>query len=201
MKRGQFSIHCSSNSSRSRSAYTRAQTDPGERLDYNGVDVGTVHLSAGHVRHYLPALLQLTFGRQTVAPQHTDVQRVIASRHSLIWLDTSDHPTQRILLACAPTPYSVHRTPHRLPPSMASRTSTPRTRSPSTSSDSSDTTMLDAPTHVALTPARPRQPSMTLPPTAQAPPADPSFSLLLSLPRELRDLVTLRTPDGDTGGG
>lgn len=72
---------------------------------------------------------------------------------------------------------------------MASRTSTPRTRSPSTSSDSSDTTMLDAPTHVALTPARPRQPSMTLPPTAQAPPADPSFSLLLSLPRELRDRI------------
>ncbi|OSS48849.1 hypothetical protein B5807_06750 [Epicoccum nigrum] len=74
---------------------------------------------------------------------------------------------------------------------MASRTSTPRTRSPSTSSDSSDTTMLDAPTHVALTPARPRQPSMTqAPSTAQAASAaDPSFSLLLSLPRELRDRI------------
>lgn len=74
---------------------------------------------------------------------------------------------------------------------MASQTSTPRTRSPSTSSDSSDTTMLDAPTHVALTPTRPRQPSVTTTTSApaQAPTSDPSFSLLLSLPRELRDRV------------
>ncbi|KAJ4410037.1 hypothetical protein N0V91_002046, partial [Didymella pomorum] len=73
---------------------------------------------------------------------------------------------------------------------MASRTSTPRTRSPSTSSDSSDTTMLDAPTHVPLTPTRLRQPSLTMSaPSTQAPTSDPSFSLLLSLPRELRDRV------------
>ncbi|KAF1922713.1 uncharacterized protein M421DRAFT_104907 [Didymella exigua CBS 183.55] len=72
---------------------------------------------------------------------------------------------------------------------MASRTWT-RTRSPSTSSDSSDTTMLDAPTHVPLTPTRPRQPSVTQrAPPAQTPAPDPSFSLLLSLPRELRDRV------------
>ncbi|KAF2998009.1 hypothetical protein E8E13_007387 [Curvularia kusanoi] len=75
---------------------------------------------------------------------------------------------------------------------MASRTSTPRTRSPSTSSDSSDMTMLDAPTHVALTPARPRQPSLTQPaPITQsaASSRDPTFSLLLSLPRELRNRI------------
>ncbi|KAJ4337280.1 hypothetical protein N0V87_004780 [Didymella glomerata] len=73
---------------------------------------------------------------------------------------------------------------------MASRTSTPRTRSPSTSSDSSDMTMLDAPTHVPLTPTRPRQPSLTQSaPSTQAPTSDPAFSLLLSLPRELRDRV------------
>ncbi|KAH6644646.1 hypothetical protein C7974DRAFT_349609 [Boeremia exigua] len=48
--------------------------------------------------------------------------------------------------------------------------------------------MLDAPTHVALTPTRPRQPSVPSAPASQ-PPADPAFSLLLSLPRELRDRV------------
>lgn len=50
--------------------------------------------------------------------------------------------------------------------------------------------MLDAPTHVPLTPTRPRQHSVTqsAPPT-QAPTADAAFSLLLSLPRELRDRV------------
>ncbi|KAJ4991762.1 hypothetical protein SVAN01_02612, partial [Stagonosporopsis vannaccii] len=77
-----------------------------------------------------------------------------------------------------PAPTIEHPTPtvdYRGAPAagMASRTSTPRTRSPSTSSDSSDTAMLDAPTHVALTPARPRQPSLTH--SAPAPtPAAPS---------------------------
>ena len=50
--------------------------------------------------------------------------------------------------------------------------------------------MLDAPTHLALTPTRLRQPSVTQSaPSTQAPASDPSFSLLLSLPRELRDRV------------
>lgn len=50
--------------------------------------------------------------------------------------------------------------------------------------------MLDAPTHVPLTPTRLRQPSLTQSaPSTQAPASDPSFSLLLSLPRELRDRV------------
>ncbi|XPS98661.1 hypothetical protein M3J09_007858 [Ascochyta lentis] len=92
--------------------------------------------------------------------------------------------------------------------------STRRSRSSSASSDSSDMTMLDAPTHAALTPARPRQPSLsttqsapstqpstqpslsttqgahsTQPSQPAPPPANPAFSLLLSLPRELRDRV------------
>ncbi|UPX16434.1 uncharacterized protein EKO05_0006833 [Ascochyta rabiei] len=88
---------------------------------------------------------------------------------------------------------------------QSSRTSTPRSRSSSASSASSDTTMLDAPTHLPLAPARPRQASVSLPQSApsassspssssfsssaQPPPADPAFSLLLSLPRELRDRI------------
>lgn len=58
----------------------------------------------------------------------------------------------------------------------------------SSSSVSSDTTMLDAPTHVPLTPARPRHPSLPAAPPSQPRP-DPAFSLLLSLPRELRNRV------------
>ncbi|KAF2624966.1 hypothetical protein BU25DRAFT_347074 [Macroventuria anomochaeta] len=50
--------------------------------------------------------------------------------------------------------------------------------------------MLDAPANLPLTPARPRQPSLTQSaPSTQAPASDPSFSLLLSLPRELRDRI------------
>ncbi|KAF1995632.1 hypothetical protein P154DRAFT_526208 [Amniculicola lignicola CBS 123094] len=71
---------------------------------------------------------------------------------------------------------------------MASHGSTPRSRSPSsTSSDSSDTTMLDAP---PLTPAQPRPASHgNHPSAAEGFTKDASFSLLLSLPRELRDKV------------
>ncbi|KAF2874041.1 hypothetical protein BDV95DRAFT_565287 [Massariosphaeria phaeospora] len=74
---------------------------------------------------------------------------------------------------------------------MASSTSTPRSRSRSstTSSNSSDTTMPDAP---PLTPARPRQASQSqaiVSPTAPVDSRDPAFSLLLSLPRELRDRI------------
>ena len=57
--------------------------------------------------------------------------------------------------------------------------------------------MLDVPTH-PLTPTRPRLPSLTQSaPSTQAPTDDPSFSLLLSLPRELRDRIyafTLTSP-------
>ncbi|KAF2715654.1 hypothetical protein K504DRAFT_457804 [Pleomassaria siparia CBS 279.74] len=71
---------------------------------------------------------------------------------------------------------------------MTSLTSTPRSRSRSStgSSGSSDTTMLDAP----LAPAQPRPASHTNPSTTNpALSKDPTFSLLLSLPRELRDRI------------
>jgi hypothetical protein len=85
---------------------------------------------------------------------------------------------------------------------MASRTSTPRSRSRSQSSTgssgSSDTAMLDAPPKSPSRPVRLRNPSTSNPSTAsQAPSSDPSFSLLLSLPRELRERIyafTLTTP-------
>jgi len=78
---------------------------------------------------------------------------------------------------------------------MTSRTSTPsRSRSASSSSSSSDATMIDAPPQSPSRPARLRNPShstATMPPPAlpHAAQTDPSFSLLLSLPRELRDRV------------
>ncbi|KAL6156986.1 hypothetical protein ACJBU6_04563 [Exserohilum turcicum] len=85
---------------------------------------------------------------------------------------------------------------------MASRNSTPsRSRSSSNSSSLSDATMMDAPPHPhsPSRPARLRNPShgAALPtPTPTAPlmhatsaRPDPSFSLLLSLPRELRDRI------------
>ncbi|KAI8932879.1 hypothetical protein NX059_010359 [Plenodomus lindquistii] len=81
---------------------------------------------------------------------------------------------------------------------MASRASTPqsRSRSSSASSSSSDTTMIDVPPQSLSRPARLRNssqshPSTTNPNTNTAPTAahDSSFSLLLSLPRELRDRV------------
>jgi hypothetical protein len=80
---------------------------------------------------------------------------------------------------------------------MASRTSTPQSRSRSQSSTgssgSSDTAMLDAPPKSPSRPVRLRNPSTSNPSTA----SQPSFSLLLSLPRELRDRIyayTLTTP-------
>ncbi|RAR07780.1 cytochrome p450 3a10 [Stemphylium lycopersici] len=79
---------------------------------------------------------------------------------------------------------------------MASRTSTPsRSRSSSNSSSSSDATMIDAPPQAPSRPARLRNPSHSTAThtTSQVRPSgtqpDPSFSLLLSLPRELRDRV------------
>jgi hypothetical protein len=84
---------------------------------------------------------------------------------------------------------------------MASRTSTPQSRSRSqstSSSGSSDTAMLDAPPRSPSRPVRLRNPSMSNPSAAsQTPSLDPSFSLLLSLPRELRERIyafTLTTP-------
>lgn len=82
---------------------------------------------------------------------------------------------------------------------MASRTSTPqsqsRSRSSSGSSSTSDTTMIDAPPH---SPVRLRHASQSNPPTNGASRnPDPAFSLLLSLPRELRDRIytfTLTAP-------
>ncbi|KAF2266463.1 hypothetical protein CC78DRAFT_566845 [Lojkania enalia] len=72
---------------------------------------------------------------------------------------------------------------------MASNTSTPRSRSSTASSGSSDTTMHDAP---PLTPVRPRPSSHPNPSAAtDMTSRDPSFSLLLSLPQELRDRVYL----------
>lgn len=71
---------------------------------------------------------------------------------------------------------------------MASPSSTPRSRSrSSTSSDSSDTTMLDAPP-VRPVRARPASHSSAAPVVLHKRP-DASFSLLLALPRELRDKV------------
>lgn len=76
--------------------------------------------------------------------------------------------------------------PNRPTSAMASPSSTPRSRS-STSSDSSDTTMLDAP---PVRPVRARPAShSSIAPTVLDKPSDPAFSLLLSLPRELRDKV------------
>ncbi|KAF2683544.1 hypothetical protein K458DRAFT_418535 [Lentithecium fluviatile CBS 122367] len=70
---------------------------------------------------------------------------------------------------------------------MASRTSTPRSRSRSStgSSDSSDTTMNDAP---PLTPARPRPASHNAAASLQTAPTNPTFSIL-ALPRELRSQI------------
>lgn len=80
---------------------------------------------------------------------------------------------------------------------MASRTSTPqsRSRSSSGSSSSSDTTMMDMPPQSPSRPARLRNSSQsqasTVSPVGSVHPAahDSSFSLLLSLPRELRDRI------------
>jgi hypothetical protein len=74
---------------------------------------------------------------------------------------------------------------------MASRTSTPsRSRSSSNSSSSSNTTMIDAPPQSPSRPARLRHPSHSAPSASQqTTQPDPSFSLLLSLPRELRDRI------------
>ncbi|KAL6705630.1 hypothetical protein ACN47E_006577 [Coniothyrium glycines] len=80
---------------------------------------------------------------------------------------------------------------------MASRTSTPqsRSRSASGSSNSSDTTMIDAPPQPPSRPVRLRHASRSMSSsneptiTLQTAACDPSFSLLLSLPRELRDRV------------
>jgi hypothetical protein len=81
---------------------------------------------------------------------------------------------------------------------MASRTSTPRSPSSTGSSGSSDTTMLDAPPQSPSRPVRPRHPSTSNPSTAsKAVSSDPTFSLLLSLPRELRERIyyfTLTSP-------
>lgn len=70
---------------------------------------------------------------------------------------------------------------------MASHSSTPRSVSrSSTSSDSSDTTMHDAP----IRPVRARPAShSSIAALVLDKPSDPTFSLLLSLPRELRDKV------------
>jgi hypothetical protein len=76
---------------------------------------------------------------------------------------------------------------------MASRTSTPRSQSRSStgsSGSSDDTMMLDAPPQSPSRPVRLRNPSTSHPSTAsQAASFDPSFSLLLSLPRELRERI------------
>ncbi|KAF2828140.1 hypothetical protein CC86DRAFT_369271 [Ophiobolus disseminans] len=75
---------------------------------------------------------------------------------------------------------------------MASRNSTPQSRSRSStgSSESSDATMLDAPPQSPSRPVRLRNPSTSTPSAAsQAAASDPSFSLLLSLPRELRERI------------
>ncbi|KAF2011131.1 hypothetical protein BU24DRAFT_427341 [Aaosphaeria arxii CBS 175.79] len=79
---------------------------------------------------------------------------------------------------------------------MASQVSTPRSNSRSrshsqsstTSEDSSDTTMLET---TPLTPVRPRPLSHSNPatPAARTSAKDPTFSLLLSLPRELRNRI------------
>ncbi|KAH9870080.1 hypothetical protein J1614_007002 [Plenodomus biglobosus] len=82
---------------------------------------------------------------------------------------------------------------------MAARTWTPqsRSRSSSGSSSSSDTTMMDMPPQSPSRPARLRNSSQSQPstmPTASSTTVHPavhdlSFSLLLSLPRELRDRI------------
>ncbi|ORY13372.1 hypothetical protein BCR34DRAFT_562118 [Clohesyomyces aquaticus] len=77
---------------------------------------------------------------------------------------------------------------------MASRTSTPRSRSHSRSSTgssgSSDTTMLDADAPPPLGPAQPRPAAHSTPSATSEPSTkDPAFSLILCLPRELRDKV------------
>jgi hypothetical protein len=80
---------------------------------------------------------------------------------------------------------------------MASRTSTPRSQSRSStgsSGSSDDTMMLDAPPQSPSRPVRLRNPSTSHPSTAaQAASFDPSFSLLLSLPRELRERIYIFT--------
>ncbi|CAO2652386.1 Nn.00g006690.m01.CDS01 [Neocucurbitaria sp. VM-36] len=75
---------------------------------------------------------------------------------------------------------------------MASRTSTPQSRSRSStgSSSSSDTTMIDAPPQSPSRPVRLRNPSTSNPSTTgPTTTSKPTFNLLLSLPRELRDRI------------
>jgi hypothetical protein len=138
------------------------------------------------VFHLLYAFSVLDLAQSLVLNLHNQSSRIICS--SLV--PPRPSYTDRI---AAPQGYQSANKYHFKSRKMASRTSTPsRSRSSSNSSSSSDTTMIDAPPQSPSRPARLRNPSHSAPSTSQTqsqPQPDPSFSLLLSLPRELRDRI------------
>ena len=136
--------------------------------------------------------------------KHPSLPRPNRAQHGatvLPLLPQPPHPTfavRTVVSLRSPTRLFISKRFHPEPERMASRTSTPsRSRSSSNSSSSSDTTMIDAPPQSPSRPARLRNPShsaaLPTPTVLQAQTdetqLDPSFSLLLSLPRELRDRV------------